>query len=209
MSVPSLGMDVTGQELRDVDIRDALRGYAREEVDALLERAAETIDELEQHLRALQQQQRTPAPHANGGARERGASPSPVSVGDSARVGKTLLDAQTAADQTIAEAQTRAQQLISDSEAKAEEVVAEARSKARDAADDERHGVETEICELAERRDALNADADTLEHLGTDYRDRIRDALSIDLVHLDDSPPFDDVHAEEQIEESASARADG
>ena len=179
-------MDVTGQELREVDIREALRGYAREEVDMLLERAAATIEDLEHHLRTLQSQQPTPASHDNGTG-ERAVSPAPVSVGDSARVGKTLLDAQTAADQAIVEAQARAQQVISDSESKAEALVEDARSSAREEGENERRGVEAEIFDLAERREALRSDADTLERLGTNYRDRIRDALAIDLECLDDS----------------------
>ena len=188
MSVPSLPMDVTGQELREVEIRDAIRGYAREQVDALLDRAAETIEELEDHLRALQTQQAPPRSHGNG-AGERAVTPAPVSVGDSARIGKTLLDAQTAADQAIGEAEATAHQLISDSEAEAEALVDDARASAREEGENERHGVEAEIFDLAERRDALRTDADTLERLGANYRERMRDALAIDLERLDDSSP--------------------
>ena len=40
-------MDVTPQELRDIEIREAWRGYHRDDVDELLERAAATIEDLE------------------------------------------------------------------------------------------------------------------------------------------------------------------
>ena len=39
-------MDVTPRELRDIEIREAFRGYHRDEVDELLERAAATIEDL-------------------------------------------------------------------------------------------------------------------------------------------------------------------
>lgn len=180
-------MDVTGQELRDVEIRDALRGYARDEVIALLERAAAAIDELEEELRALHASRTAPRSRTNGGAAQRNGSPSPVSVGDSARIGKALLDAQTAADETITQAQTRAQQLISASEAEAEALVDDARSTARRDGETERRDIETEICDLAERRDALTSDADALEHFGANFRERIRETLAMDLERLDDS----------------------
>jgi cell division septum initiation protein DivIVA len=138
-------------------------------------------------LRALQAGRTAPPSRANGGAAKRNGSPSPVSVGDSARIGKALLDAQTAADEALTQAQTRAQQLMSESEAEAEALVDNARSTARRDAESERREIETEICDLAERRDALTSDADALEQFGANFRERIRDTLVMDLEHLDDS----------------------
>src|SRR5436190_275574 len=43
-------MDVTPQELRSSEIKDSWRGYDRDEVDDLLERAAVTIESLTQKL---------------------------------------------------------------------------------------------------------------------------------------------------------------
>ena len=43
-------MDVTPQELRSSEIKDSWRGYDRDEVDDLLERAAVTIESLTQDL---------------------------------------------------------------------------------------------------------------------------------------------------------------
>ena len=43
-------MDVTPQELRGSEIKEAWRGYHRDEVDELLERAAVTIEHLSQQL---------------------------------------------------------------------------------------------------------------------------------------------------------------
>ncbi|MBM3661223.1 MAG: DivIVA domain-containing protein, partial [Actinobacteria bacterium] len=48
-------MDVTPQELRDIEIRESFRGYHRDVVDELLERAAATIEHLEHQIRILQE----------------------------------------------------------------------------------------------------------------------------------------------------------
>ena len=44
---------VTADELRNVEIRDAMRGYNRDAVNALLERAAVTIEALDARVREL------------------------------------------------------------------------------------------------------------------------------------------------------------
>lgn len=45
---------ITPRYLRDVEIRDALRGYNRDDVNTLLERAAQTIEALEARVRQLE-----------------------------------------------------------------------------------------------------------------------------------------------------------
>ena len=64
-------MDVTPQELRDIDIRESFRGYHRDEVDELLERAAGTIEHLEHQIRILQERL------ASGAAPQRAPQPAP------------------------------------------------------------------------------------------------------------------------------------
>ena len=46
-------MDVTPRELRDTDIREGFRGYHRDDVDELLERAAATIEGHQERVRQL------------------------------------------------------------------------------------------------------------------------------------------------------------
>jgi cell division septum initiation protein DivIVA len=163
-------MDLTAEELRNAEIRETRRGYAREEVHVLLTRAATTIDNLESQLRRLEER----------------CTAATASV-DGTDIGETLIAAQAAADQTIAEAEVQARQVVSDSETKAHAVVEGATSTARSIRERERHPLETEILDLATRRDALAADADSLEHFAATYHDRISDALEIDLSSLDDS----------------------
>jgi DivIVA domain-containing protein len=51
---PMASMDVSPQELRDVEIREAWRGYHRDDVDELLERAAATIEHPDEEVHSDQ-----------------------------------------------------------------------------------------------------------------------------------------------------------
>jgi DivIVA domain-containing protein len=130
-------MDVTPQELRDIEIRDSFRGYHRDDVDELLERAAATIERLEQQLRATQERLAAAAvaprpldPPPAAAAPERVREPVPASAPEADIIQRTLLLAQRAADDAVNEAQARARQLMSESEAKAQALVGEAESTA-------------------------------------------------------------------------------
>jgi DivIVA domain-containing protein len=185
-------MDVTPQELRDIEIRESFRGYHRDDVDELLERAAATIEHLEHQIRILQE--RLAAGPAPAPRREPERAPvpapvptpaaAPVPVPDSDVIQRTLILAQRAADEAVAEAQAKAAQLTGDAEAKAQAMVAEAETTARRIAETERRRIEAEIAQLATTRDALNADVDALEVFATEYRDRIRRAIEAELLHL-------------------------
>ena len=96
-------MDVTPQELRDIDIRESFRGYHRDEVDELLERAASTIEHLEHQIRVLQErlasvpaQPTRPAPQA-APAPAPAPRPAPVPVPDSDVIQRTLTVVKTRA----------------------------------------------------------------------------------------------------------------
>ena len=167
-------MDVTPQELRGSEIKEAFRGYHRDEVDDLLERAAVTIENLS---RQLTEQPARPTPVATDG-------PPQVSRDDAETIQRTLLLAQRAADDAVNEAQARARQIVEESEAKAQALVGDAEATARRIHDTERRRLETEIAELSVRRDRVRADADALEEYANGYRDRVRAAIEADLANL-------------------------
>jgi len=192
-------MDVTPQELRDIDIRESFRGYHRDEVDELLERAAGTIEHLEHQIRILQERlasgpapQRAPQPAPQPAQQAPSPAPAPapapvvtpVPVPDSDVIQRTLILAQKAADEAVAEAQAKASQLTAESEAKAAALVSEAESTARRIAESERRRIEAEIAQLGATRDALVEDVDALERFSAEYRDRIRLAIEAELLHL-------------------------
>jgi len=192
-------MDITPQELRDIDIRESLRGYHRDDVDDLLERAASTIEHLEHQIRVLQERpaaapapaaQREPAPAPTPAPAPAPAPHAPSGSGDI--IQRTLILAQRAADEAVAEAQARAAQVTGEAESRAQAMVAEAESTARRIAETERRRIETEIVQLTSTRDALSADVDALERFVTEYRERIRRAIEAELVHLNASAAVSD-----------------
>jgi cell division initiation protein len=182
-------MDVTPQELRSSEIKDSWRGYDRDEVDDLLERAAVTIESLTQEV---QESHRRPAPVAAAVAAAPPAEvPLPSNRDDAEMLQRTLLLAQRAADDAVNEAQARAKQLLEESEAKAQTLVSDAEATARRIAEGERRRLEAELLDLSARREQLRIDADALEEYVAGYRDRIRAAIEGDLAQLggDVEPP--------------------
>ncbi|HEY3096722.1 MAG TPA: DivIVA domain-containing protein [Acidimicrobiia bacterium] len=164
-------MDVTPRELRDTDIREGFRGYHRDDVDELLERAASTIEGLTERVRQLNE-------------RVSGGEGTPRNRETEEMLQRTLILAQKTADEAIAEAQERSRALLEESEAKAGSLVNDAESSARRIADAERQRLEAEIIELASRRDSLNADVDELQKYEAEYRGRLRKAIEAELDSL-------------------------
>ena len=192
-------MDVTPQELRDTEIREAWRGYHRDDVDELLERAAATIERLQDQNRALTQRIHTGPPAAVQAAPQpaptpvvQAPQPAPlpppqperVPVPDSDVIQRTLILAQKAADEAVADAQARARQMLEESESKAQSLVTEAEQAARRIAESERKRIEAEIQQLYATREALTLDVDALERFEHEYRERIRQAIEIELEQL-------------------------
>src|SRR6185503_15458491 len=107
-------------ELRSSEIKDSWRGYDRDEVDDLLERAAVTIESLTNELSDAKSR---PGPVAAAAAAPAPAPqaevPLPSSREDAEMLQRTLLLAQRAADDAVNEAQARAKQLLEESESKA------------------------------------------------------------------------------------------
>lgn len=165
-------MDVTPRELRDIDIRERLGGYNKDDVDDLLERAAARIDALEGQLRAAQSQV------------DAGAADSSKTRDTEDMLHRTLLLAQRAADEAVAEAQAKARQILDDAENKSRSMVSEAETNARRQAETERRRLEGEVLDFGAKRDALVADVDALERFETDYRGRLRRAVEADLEML-------------------------
>jgi cell division septum initiation protein DivIVA len=165
-------MDVSPKELLDNDIREAWRGYNREDVEALLEKAAATIEGLGEKVKQLSDRVK--------------AAETDMSHGKETEdmLHRTLLLAQRTADEAVTEAQTRARQLLEDAENKSRALVTEAEANARRVSDDERTRLENEILDLASRREALTSDVDALQQYESEYRGRLQRALESDLEIL-------------------------
>jgi cell division initiation protein len=170
-------MEITARELRDVEIREAFRGYHRDDVNDLLERAASTIDAANERLRQMSERLST-AQNDTGRSRE-----------TEDILHRTLLLAQRAADETVAEAQVKARQMVDDADTQARRTIAEAETEARVRGETERRRLEQEVIDMAARRDALKSDVEMLTRYEGEYRDRLLRSLETDLETLRSRPP--------------------
>jgi DivIVA domain-containing protein len=169
-------MEITPRELRDVEIRAEMRGYHRDEVNELLERAASTIEALNERVNQLNER-------VSSLQSEAGKTRETEDI-----LHRTLLLAQRAADEAVAEATAKARQMLDDAEIQSRRLVADAESDARRKGEHERQRLEGEILELAGRRDALLADVEALTRFEAEYRERMVRALEADLFALRSRP---------------------
>jgi DivIVA domain-containing protein len=167
-------MDVTPRELRDTDIREGFRGYHRDDVDELLERAAATIEGLQERVRQLTEKL----------AQAEARPPGEPATETEDILKRTLVLAQKAADDAVADAQSRARQLLEESEAKSRRIVDQAEATARRIHESERARLEAEVIDLGSRREALSKDVDALEKFEREYRTRLRAAVEAELSTL-------------------------
>jgi cell division initiation protein len=165
-------MDISPRELRDTDIKEGFRGYHRDDVDELLERAASTIESLSERVRQMSERV---ANAQDTSTRSRDAEET---------LQRTLVLAQRTADEAIADAQKRARKMVDDAESRAHALVTEAETTSRRIAEEERRRIEAEVRDLGSRRDKLKADVDSLETFESDYRQRVRAVIQKELDTL-------------------------
>jgi cell division septum initiation protein DivIVA len=169
-------MEITPRELRDIEIHSEIRGYSRDEVNDLLERAAQAIEAANQRVTQLQD-------------RLTSAQSEAVRTRETEDIlHRTLLLAQRAADEAVAEATAKSKQMLDDAETSSRRLVAESEAEARRKGETERRRLEEEIVDLAGRRDTLLADVDSLTRFEGDYRERMVRALETDLTELRSRP---------------------
>jgi len=169
-------MEITPRELRDTEIHSEIRGYSRDEVNDLLERAAAAIEASNQRVTQLQDRLSS----AQGEA---------VRTRETEDIlHRTLLLAQRAADEAVAEATAKSRQMLDEAEMSSRRLVADSEAEARRKGEAERRRLEQEIVELAGRRDALLADVEALTRFEAEYRERMVRALESDLSALRTRP---------------------
>lgn len=169
-------MDISPRDLRDTEIHNEMRGYNRDEVNDLLERAASTIDSLNSRVNQMQER-------LNSAQSEAGRTRETEDI-----LHRTLLLAQRAADEAVAEATAKSRQMLDDAEMQSRRLVADAEAEARRKGESERRRLEEEILDLAGRRDALLADVEALTRFEAEYRERMTRALEADLSALRTRP---------------------
>jgi cell division septum initiation protein DivIVA len=169
-------MEITAKELRDTEIHSEIRGYSRDEVNDLLERAAAAIEASSERVTQLQQ-------------RLTSAQTEALSNRETEDIlHRTLLLAQRAADEAVAEATAKSRQMLDEAEMSSRRLVAESEAEARRRGETERRRLEEEIVDLATRRDTLLADVEALTRFEAEYRERMVRALESDLTVLRSRP---------------------
>jgi len=155
---------VASEELLAAAIPIVRRGYAPEVVDGLLDRAATTIE----RLRALDD------PELELRRRQQADL-----------LHRTLLLAQTSADQRIAEAESLAASVLAEARARAGRLMAEAEQAASNLVEAEQTRAQLTVGEALARRQVLQADIDALEQYALDLQARLRSVFDAQAAALD------------------------
>ncbi|MGQ0824077.1 MAG: DivIVA domain-containing protein [Actinomycetota bacterium] len=169
-------MEISPRELRDVEIAEAFRGYNRDIVNDLLERAAAAVEAANERVREINDR-------LSNAQTEAGRTRETEDI-----LHRTLLLAQRAADEAVAEAQQKARQMVEEAELQSRKMLAESEGEARRRGEAERRRLEEEILDYAARRDALLTDVEALTRYEADYRERQSRALEADLAALRTRP---------------------
>ena len=168
-------MEITPRELRDIEIRE-MRGYSRDEVNDLLERAAASIEASNERVQQLQDRLTSAQTEPAAPARPRTSSTARCCSRSAPPTRPSPRRPPSRARCSTRPRWPRA-------------VVAESEAEARRKGEAERRRLEEEIVELAGRRDTLLADVEALTRFEAEYRERMVRALEADLSALRNRPP--------------------
>ena len=158
-------MELTPQELREVEFRERWRGYDPDDVDDFLERAAVALDELHDRLREYTERAMVAEQRLTEGADAEGA------------LRHTLVLAQRTADNAVAEAQETAARMLRDAEERGRAIVGEARQEADRVAAESQHQMRVDVTLLETAKVQLQADIDALEQYLSEERAHVRVVL--------------------------------
>lgn len=183
-------MDMSPNQVRTATFSTVRKGWDPNEVAALLEQAADALEQAQNHATAMEARARAAvsklqeltSAEAPPAPAEAPAPPAPLRTPaptDEEReiISRTLLLAQRAADEAIEEARSQADRLVS-----------EARDAARREGADERQRIRDEVDALSARRGFLESDVELLESFLIDQRERLRGAAA-SLIDMAEKVP--------------------
>lgn len=164
-------MDLTPQDVRDVQFRSKVRGYHEDDVDEFLVQVAATLERLQLRLQAAEERARAQPPAE--------AAPTEESLT------RTLVLAQRTADLALKEAREEAAHLVEEAREEHERLHAESEAIRAQLVEESQEQIRAELAALEGRRDALIRDVAALESFVADQRGRLSDMLRDTLQHLD------------------------
>lgn len=187
-------MDVTAKELREGDLGESFRGYNRDEVEDLLHRAADAIEELELRVQQLGAQLAAASAASTAAVIDVSDVPAPdfaqLEAENAEKAARTLLLAQRVADEAVSDAKTQAREIVGGAEARSKKLIADAEVEVRRIHEVERVRVEHELRELEARRSELDDVVDALVGYENDYRDRLAAVIRSDLDRVERRDPI-------------------
>ncbi|MGI9603204.1 MAG: DivIVA domain-containing protein [Acidimicrobiales bacterium] len=174
-------MELTPQLLAEVEFRDTLRGYDRDEVDTFLEQVGVAIAQLQGRLGEATTRAEMAEARTGGATGSEGVTTDTIT--------RTLLLAQHTADATVAEAEADATRMLdeareeasrlrAEAEADRAAVVAETENEARQVAEEARRDLLADLEVLESDRDAARLGLDQLQGALDRERARLREAAA-------------------------------
>jgi cell division initiation protein len=181
-------MELSPQQLCEVEFSEQWRGYSRDQVDDFIERVAAAVSTLQDRLRKMTERAVRAEQRALEGNEADGAAR------------RTLVLAQRTADATVAEARETSARVIAQAQEEARAILLAAEASAGETVDAEQPTARVEIVDLEVTRSRLQADVAALEAHVNDRRSRIKDILGELQSRVDDGlegrigqwPSFDD-----------------
>lgn len=167
-------MEITARTLREVEFREARKGYHPDDVDEFLEQVAVGVDELHERLRRLQGE----LDDALRRLQEAEQRLSAVPEGDDSVLSRAIILAQRTADQALEDAKRQGQGMIDAARAQAEALVAEAEEDVRRMRTDAESRLRHEVERLGALRSSLHSDLSELERHVEAERGRLQMVLS-------------------------------
>lgn len=158
-------MDLTSKVLREAEFREKRGGYHPEDVDRLLEEAADGVDLLHERLRqAVERAQKAEAAAADSG-------------GTDESLKRTLVLAQRTADMAIQEAREQASHIVAAAEQQAQALLGEAEERARRAHEDAISKIRSELTALEAVRERGQREVDILNRWVEEHRSHLASNL--------------------------------
>src|SRR5438552_6566755 len=166
-------MELTPQQLCEVEFSEQWRGYSRDQVDDFIERVAAAVSTLQDRLRKMTERAVRAEQRALEGNEADGAAR------------RTLVLAQRTADATVAEARETAARVIAQAQEEARAIILVAENSVETEASAP-PTARAEIADLEVTRSRLQADVAALESHVTDRRARIKGLLDELQRRVDD-----------------------
>jgi DivIVA domain-containing protein len=170
-------LDLSPKTLREVEFREQLRGYHKDDVDDFLERVAAGLETLLDRLREANDR----AVRLESRAVDR--------IDDDDTLKRTLILAQRTADLAIQEAQESAARTLAGAEDEAKGLLARAEARANEMLQQAETQLREDIDRLQAAREQLLAEVSQLGDWMDTERERLRSSLSAALAHIEDAIP--------------------